>query len=89
MANKNTGAVYTAADGIAQGNPAQDSENTSGKSSENAADVQISAERTDRTVPLQEILQMRHSRITVRKMQTHRHSREKMRMPARLFQEIR
>ena len=35
------------------------------------------------------ILQMRHSRITVRKMQTHRHSREKMRMPARLFQEIR
>ena len=41
MANENTGAVYTAADGIAQGNPAQDSENTSGKSSENEADVQI------------------------------------------------
>ena len=54
MANENTGAVYTAADGIAQGNPAQDSENTSGKSSENAADVQISAEQTDRTVPSQE-----------------------------------
>ena len=54
MANENTGAVYTAADGIAQGNPAQDSENTSDKSSENAADVQISAEQTDRTVPLQD-----------------------------------
>ena len=54
MANENTGAVYTAADGIVQGNPAQDSENTSGKSSENAADVQISAEQTDRTVPSQE-----------------------------------
>lgn len=46
MANENTGTVYTAVDGIAQGNPAQDSENTSGKSSENAADVQNPAEQT-------------------------------------------
>ena len=42
MANENTGAVYTAADGIAQGNPAQDSENTS-----NAAQPDNSAQNAD------------------------------------------